>query len=96
MKYVMIKILEKYKKYESCNACKKWHDCLMCLNMCQMLRRSYNVDVNIYICKVICIILIIYLIENIFSKAIMKFKNKSIINWVCLQFTVKQMLIHYW
>lgn len=31
MKYVMIKTLEKYKKYESCNAYKKWHDCLMCL-----------------------------------------------------------------
>lgn len=61
-----------------------------------MLRHSYNVDVNIYICKIIYIILIIYLIENIFSKAIMKVKNKSIINWVCLQFTMKQMLIHYW
>lgn len=46
-----------------------------------MLRRSYNVDVNTYICTVIYITLImIYLIENILSKAIIKVKNKSIIN----------------
>lgn len=46
-----------------------------------MLSRSYNVDMSTYICKVIRIILImIYLIENILLKAVMKVKNKSIIN----------------